>query len=416
MILGCIHSMSGNTTSFFKGSLVTALLLTALSCVSTEQSMAIGVSEGPSVQDTAFKMSLLSEGETETEPDMTPFVMAGDTGRLNTRSARPQEVLKLTAELGTTKSPEHSPVVSFQEGAGDGLLFPKGSATISQGLRDGLNNYISAYREYNLDKQIVVEGHTCNLGSRELNEQLSIDRANAVRDYLVRNGLDGVTITTEGYYYQRPKSHTNLAMNRRVDVKVAESAHNLVEIREYLAQATRSTRGAEQFFRFSESFNSVQGWFRAPGKSEWSKVSGSGLVPNGSELQIQLNPVMSCRIFIFAGIEDQYSNTVAPIQWIFPEQDSNADLRELGVWVDFAGNATLPSLDRGIPVRAVRHQTPWYIVVATNEALPRDFILHLNSIRDWKGRLPSNPERDAALRNAMPNFDFETAVIDFAVE
>jgi OOP family OmpA-OmpF porin len=79
----------------------------------------------------------------------------------------------------------------------------------------------------NFDKSsIIVEGHTDSIGSKEINEKLSTERAQAVREYLVSNanGSDTAEITAVGYGYQKPlatnKTANGRAQNRRVDILI----------------------------------------------------------------------------------------------------------------------------------------------------------------------------------------------------
>lgn len=70
---------------------------------------------------------------------------------------------------------------------------------------------------------IIVEGHTDSLGGKKINEQLSANRAKAVKEYFVANNQgDSLDIKSLGYDYQKPlasnKTAEGRAKNRRVDV------------------------------------------------------------------------------------------------------------------------------------------------------------------------------------------------------
>jgi OOP family OmpA-OmpF porin len=72
------------------------------------------------------------------------------------------------------------------------------------------------------DLRVVVEGHTDSVGSDAYNQKLSERRANAVRDYLVHEGISASRITTRGYGESKPVASNSTAAgraeNRRADV------------------------------------------------------------------------------------------------------------------------------------------------------------------------------------------------------
>ena len=74
------------------------------------------------------------------------------------------------------------------------------------------------------DAHFIIEGHTDSLGSHITNDRLSNDRANAVRDYLISNGIDPSRLTAIGYGERRPKfsnaTKGGRDQNRRVEVKL----------------------------------------------------------------------------------------------------------------------------------------------------------------------------------------------------
>ncbi|MBI5497343.1 MAG: OmpA family protein [Deltaproteobacteria bacterium] len=69
--------------------------------------------------------------------------------------------------------------------------------------------------------KLRVEGHTDNTGNADYNQKLSQARAEAVRDYLVQNGVASERLEAAGFGDQRPvapnNSEAGRAKNRRVD-------------------------------------------------------------------------------------------------------------------------------------------------------------------------------------------------------
>ncbi|MDR0953256.1 MAG: OmpA family protein [Elusimicrobiota bacterium] len=69
--------------------------------------------------------------------------------------------------------------------------------------------------------KLIVEGNTDQVGSDEYNDNLSKQRANAIKSYLVSRGVYGDSITTYGHGKRRPlvydDSPEGRACNRRVE-------------------------------------------------------------------------------------------------------------------------------------------------------------------------------------------------------
>ncbi len=76
----------------------------------------------------------------------------------------------------------------------------------------------------NPDLRVELSGHTDNVGTQEYNLKLSSDRASAVKEYLVRKGVDGTRIVAKGYGMEQPVANNDTeegrARNRRVEFRV----------------------------------------------------------------------------------------------------------------------------------------------------------------------------------------------------
>src|SRR5580693_5449099 len=72
---------------------------------------------------------------------------------------------------------------------------------------------------------LSVEGYTDSVGSDAFNQTLSEQRANAVRDYLVQQGLDPTAITATGFGKSNPVASNDTAtgrqQNRRVEIIIS---------------------------------------------------------------------------------------------------------------------------------------------------------------------------------------------------
>ncbi|MCK5893811.1 MAG: OmpA family protein [Endozoicomonadaceae bacterium] len=75
-----------------------------------------------------------------------------------------------------------------------------------------------------LNTTIHITGHTCNLGPSAHNQNVSIKRANAVRNYLISKGVKS-SITTEGKGANSPiasnRTDKGRIKNRRANIKVS---------------------------------------------------------------------------------------------------------------------------------------------------------------------------------------------------
>jgi len=104
------------------------------------------------------------------------------------------------------------------------VLFDTGQFTLKPGAREKLAK-ISGIILAHPGLTITVEGHTDSVGGDDYNMKLSENRANAVRTYLVSQGLDSGIVTSQGFGKTRPVADNGTAagrqQNRRVEMVVA---------------------------------------------------------------------------------------------------------------------------------------------------------------------------------------------------
>jgi len=101
------------------------------------------------------------------------------------------------------------------------VLFETGSAELKAGAMRDLQRLVVVLRD-EPDRQVVIEGHTDDVGTAEHNRQLSQERADAVREALVTNGISRDRIEARGLgesYPVAPNSNqAGRQQNRRVEV------------------------------------------------------------------------------------------------------------------------------------------------------------------------------------------------------
>lgn len=105
------------------------------------------------------------------------------------------------------------------------IQFPVGQAVIMPDNYSLLSKVQRSIRTFG-EPDVVIEGHTDSTGSDEVNEHLSQQRAEAVRQYLVANKtLSDENIVAVGYGSNRPLASNatpeGRAVNRRIDVIIS---------------------------------------------------------------------------------------------------------------------------------------------------------------------------------------------------
>ena len=73
----------------------------------------------------------------------------------------------------------------------------------------------------NPDKSIVIEGHTCSIGTAEYNLALGSRRADSVRQYLASRGVPANRMETRSYGEERPKFDNTREETRRLNRRAA---------------------------------------------------------------------------------------------------------------------------------------------------------------------------------------------------
>ncbi len=105
------------------------------------------------------------------------------------------------------------------------VLFPVNSSVVGQQYFADLRQLVEQLKRYP-QVELLVEGHTCNTGSLELNQRLSQSRADAVAQVLQTMGLDNGRIRALGYDYQRPvadnRTPEGRGLNRRAEIREDE--------------------------------------------------------------------------------------------------------------------------------------------------------------------------------------------------
>ena len=106
------------------------------------------------------------------------------------------------------------------------VLFETGKASLLSGATNNIDK-LAKFLNENPERQILIEGHTDNVGSETYNLELSRNRANSVRNALLDRGIESSRIRTEGYGESRPvasnESSSGRQQNRRVEIVILDA-------------------------------------------------------------------------------------------------------------------------------------------------------------------------------------------------
>ena len=147
-----------------------------------------------------------AEVKPDVEPDVEPVAEPAVEQIVEAKPEVPtEEVLKTLDDYAKTILFDYSKA-----------LFKEETFKVLESIKDIIKTYP--------DAQFVIEGHTDNSGTHITNDRLSNARANAVRDYLISQGIEPERLTAIGYGKRRPKfsnaTKGGRDQNRRVEVKL----------------------------------------------------------------------------------------------------------------------------------------------------------------------------------------------------
>lgn len=113
------------------------------------------------------------------------------------------------------------------------VLFATGGAELKPGAMLNLQPLVG-YLKTNLQRNLLIEGHTDSVGSEQYNLELSAARAASVRDFFIAQGIAAERLTTQGYGERYPVAPNDNPAgrqeNRRVNLVILKEGQNAGQV------------------------------------------------------------------------------------------------------------------------------------------------------------------------------------------
>lgn len=204
--------MNNSRLNFISLLIISIMFSACASMNKTQKGAAVGTASGGAMGAIIGKAS----GNTAMGAIIGAAV-GGTTGAIigNNMDKQAEEIQKKVPDANVQRVGEGI-VVEFSSN----VLFGFDESELTSSSRSSLNKLVTVLKEYS-DTNIEVQGHTDSRGSIEYNQNLSIDRASAVADYLRNNRIMSSRIKIVGYGESVPKYNNNTKsgrdQNRRVE-------------------------------------------------------------------------------------------------------------------------------------------------------------------------------------------------------
>jgi OOP family OmpA-OmpF porin len=181
--------------------------------------------EGDEIEHLAYlteQRAAIAEAAASEQMAQTQFEQLSEEREGVLLGAREEQIETLQERLQDlqTRQTERGLVITL----GD-ILFQVDRADLQPGGIQQLSRLADYLRE-NPDRSILIEGHTDSTGQDAYNLRLSENRAYAVEDFLISQGVDPRRIASRGYGEQYPLAPNDTAsgrqQNRRVEIVVPD--------------------------------------------------------------------------------------------------------------------------------------------------------------------------------------------------
>ncbi|MBQ4064340.1 MAG: OmpA family protein [Bacteroidaceae bacterium] len=138
--------------------------------------------------------------------------------RMDKAAAAAAEIENATVETITDANNLTAVKVTFNSG----VLFETNKAELNKAVQEDLTQFAKVLKTYN-DADVAIFGHTDITGTDAINNPLSVNRAKAVANYLMSEGVATSQIkSVEGYGSKQPVASNTTAegrqQNRRVEI------------------------------------------------------------------------------------------------------------------------------------------------------------------------------------------------------
>lgn len=167
--------------------------------------------------DGVFRSQLPAAGEFLIFAKKAGFI--SNIEKVSTIGLNRTTTLYVNLELGITEAKVGELIVL------NNIYFEVGKAVLNTSSSTDLLKLIQFLKDNPLTK-LEIQGYTDNTGNTLLNKKLSEKRAYSVVNYLVRNGIDKIRLSSKGFGALQPISSNDTAegmsKNRRVEMKVLQ--------------------------------------------------------------------------------------------------------------------------------------------------------------------------------------------------
>jgi len=136
-------------------------------------------------------------------------------------AAAEQAAQEAQAKAAARAAAEQQRLQDAAVAAGTVFYFAFDSSALTDEARAAVDAHVAVL--LTTDDSVRLEGHTDERGTREYNVALAERRANAVRDYMIANGVASYRVETISYGEENPvafgSGESNWQQNRRVELK-----------------------------------------------------------------------------------------------------------------------------------------------------------------------------------------------------
>jgi outer membrane protein OmpA-like peptidoglycan-associated protein len=170
----------------------------------------------------------LIRGTAHSDPESGTYRMLVPKGGAYIFQAEIQGYLSLTTSINLSEGNQYAeleqdlyvvPMVEGQKIPINNIFFVRSAAQLLPQSYQELDRLVVILNQHPTLK-IELGGHTDNLGQASLNLDLSLQRVDAVKEYLVANGIDSSRLLTKGYGDTQPVARNDRELDRRRNRRV----------------------------------------------------------------------------------------------------------------------------------------------------------------------------------------------------